>query len=83
MMLRSLREQVAGQSRRLAAQGLVLGTDFITDVLLVSIHVDAPITLSPGVLATDRQLRRRAGDRRAAGDHRRQHFFAGATRLLV
>jgi hypothetical protein len=40
-----------------ATKGLVLGTDFITDVLLVSIHVDAPIVLIPGVLATDVALR--------------------------
>jgi hypothetical protein len=40
-----------------ATKGLVLGTDFITDVLLVSIRVDAPIMLSPGVLATDVALR--------------------------
>jgi ATP-dependent helicase YprA (DUF1998 family) len=40
-----------------ATKGLVLGTDFITDVLLVSVHVDAPIMLSPGVLATDVALR--------------------------
>jgi len=38
-------------------KGLVLGTDFITDVLLVSIRVDAPVTLIPGVLATDVALR--------------------------
>jgi hypothetical protein len=35
----------------------VLGTDFITDVLLVAIRVDAPLTLIPGVLATDVALR--------------------------
>jgi hypothetical protein len=40
-----------------ATKGLVLGTDFITDVLLVSLRVDAPITLTPGVLATDVALR--------------------------
>ena len=40
-----------------ATKGLVLGTDFITDVLLVAIRVDAPITLMPGVLATDVALR--------------------------
>lgn len=40
-----------------ATKGLVLGTDFITDVLLVSIRVDAPVTLIPGVLATDVALR--------------------------
>ncbi|MBM4421419.1 MAG: DUF1998 domain-containing protein, partial [Chloroflexi bacterium] len=40
-----------------ATKGLVLGTDFITDVLLVAIRVEAPITLVPGVLATDVALR--------------------------
>jgi len=40
-----------------ATKGLVLGTDFITDVLLVAIRADAPITLIPGVLATDVALR--------------------------
>lgn len=40
-----------------ATKGLVLGTDFITDVLLVSIRVDAPIVLTPGILATDVALR--------------------------
>lgn len=40
-----------------ATKGLVLGTDFITDVLLVAIRVDAPLSLVPGVLATDVALR--------------------------
>lgn len=40
-----------------ATKSLVLGTDFITDVLLVAIRVAAPITLIPGVLATDVALR--------------------------
>ncbi len=40
-----------------ATTGLVLGTDFITDVLLVAIGVTAPLTLIPGVLATDVALR--------------------------
>jgi hypothetical protein len=40
-----------------ATQGLVLGTDFITDVLLVSLQVQAPISLRPGLLATDVALR--------------------------
>jgi hypothetical protein len=40
-----------------ATKGLVLGTDFITDVLLVSMRVDAPIALTPGMLATDVALR--------------------------
>lgn len=38
-------------------KGLVLGTDFITDVLLVGIRVAAPISLVPGLLATDVALR--------------------------
>ena len=33
--------------------GLTLGTDFITDVLLVSISVDPPLSLLPRLLATD------------------------------
>ena len=37
--------------------GLVLGTDFISDVLLVSIRVGPPLTLIPSVLATDVALR--------------------------
>lgn len=40
-----------------STRGLVLGTDFISDVLLVSLSVDAPITLRPGNLATDVALR--------------------------
>jgi len=40
-----------------ATKGLVLGTDFITDVLLVSLQVQAPISLRPGLLATDVALR--------------------------
>ncbi|HKX46487.1 MAG TPA: DEAD/DEAH box helicase [Planctomycetota bacterium] len=40
-----------------ATRGLVLGTDFITDVLLVAVRVDAPLTLVPGMLATDVALR--------------------------
>lgn len=40
-----------------ATKGLVLGTDFISDVFLVSIKVTAPLTLRPGVLATDVVLR--------------------------
>ena len=39
------------------ATGLTLGTDFITDVLLVSIRVDSPLTLLPRLLATDVALR--------------------------
>ena len=37
--------------------GLVLGTDFITDVLLVSLSPTPPQTLVPGLLATDVALR--------------------------
>jgi ATP-dependent helicase YprA (DUF1998 family) len=37
--------------------GLVLGTDFITDVLLVSLSPTRPQTLVPGLLATDVALR--------------------------
>jgi len=40
-----------------ATKGLVLGTDFISDVLLVSISVKRPLTLAPGLLATDVALR--------------------------
>jgi hypothetical protein len=35
----------------------VLGTDFITDVLLVSLSVEPPVSLAPGYLATDVALR--------------------------
>lgn len=40
-----------------ATKGLVLGTDFISDVLLISISVDRPLTLVPSLLATDVALR--------------------------
>jgi ATP-dependent helicase YprA (DUF1998 family) len=40
-----------------STRGLVLGTDFISDVLLVSLRVDEPLTLRPGYLATDVALR--------------------------
>lgn len=40
-----------------ATTGLVLGTDFITDVLLISISVNPPLTLIPSFLATDVALR--------------------------
>jgi Lhr-like helicase len=40
-----------------ATKGLVLGTDFISDVLLISIRVNAPLTLRPNDLATDVALR--------------------------
>ena len=38
-------------------KGLVLGTDFISDVLLISLKVEPPLTLRPGFLATDVALR--------------------------
>jgi len=41
----------------LSTRGLVLGTDFITDVLLISLKVDNPVTLRPGLLATQVALR--------------------------
>lgn len=37
--------------------GICLGTDFITDVLLVSLRVSSPLILVPGLLATDIALR--------------------------
>jgi ATP-dependent helicase YprA (DUF1998 family) len=40
-----------------AARNLVLGTDFITDVLLILVTVERPLTLKPGLLATDVVLR--------------------------
>jgi Lhr-like helicase len=41
----------------LSTRGLVLGTDFITDVLLISLRVESPVTLRPGLLATQVALR--------------------------
>lgn len=38
-------------------RGIVLGTDFVSDVLLISLRVDPPLTLRPGLLATDSALR--------------------------
>ncbi|MCW3159468.1 DEAD/DEAH box helicase [Micropruina sonneratiae] len=40
-----------------AWNGLVLGTDFITDVLLVRFSVDSPVRLAPHLLATQVALR--------------------------
>lgn len=40
-----------------STSGLVLGTDFHTDVLLISLSVDSPISVLPGVLSTDVALR--------------------------
>jgi hypothetical protein len=42
---------------RHTTSGLVLGTDFITDVLLVSLQVDDPVRLNPGALETSVALR--------------------------
>ena len=49
------REPVCSGGR--TASRLVLGTDFISDVLLVSVSVSAPITLRPTLLPTDVALR--------------------------
>jgi hypothetical protein len=38
-------------------KGLVLGTDFITDVLLVRLKVDSPVRLAPQLLSTQVALR--------------------------
>ena len=51
----SPRDQACTAGR--TATGIVLGTDFITDVLLMSIRVPDPMSLRPGVLATDVALR--------------------------
>jgi ATP-dependent helicase YprA (DUF1998 family) len=40
-----------------STRGLVLGTKFISDVLLVSVTVEPPLTLRPGFLATEVALR--------------------------
>jgi ATP-dependent helicase YprA (DUF1998 family) len=40
-----------------ATRSLVLGTDFISDVLLISLRVDSPLILRPGSLATQIALR--------------------------
>jgi len=42
---------------RLAANGIVLGTDFITDILLVSLRLRPPLRLLPGYLGTHVALR--------------------------
>jgi hypothetical protein len=39
------------------SRGIVLGTDFVSDVLLFSIHVDDPVRLRPGELVADVALR--------------------------
>lgn len=40
-----------------AVRGIVLGTDFITDVLLVSVRVEAPLTVRADLYATEVALR--------------------------
>ncbi len=40
-----------------STRGLVLGTDFVSDVLLIALRVDEPLTLVPGYLATQVALR--------------------------
>jgi ATP-dependent helicase YprA (DUF1998 family) len=40
-----------------ATKGLILGTDFITDVLLISLVVQEPMSVRPGLLSTDVALR--------------------------
>jgi hypothetical protein len=39
------------------ARAIVLGTDFITDVLLISIQITPPLVLRPGFLATEIAMR--------------------------
>ena len=41
----------------MSTRGLVLGTDFVSDVLLIALRVDEPLTLRPALLATDVALR--------------------------
>jgi hypothetical protein len=40
-----------------ASVGVCLGTDFITDILLISLKVEQPVRLTPGSLATEIALR--------------------------
>jgi hypothetical protein len=40
-----------------AAKGVVLGMDFITDILLISVRVAHPVRLNPGIFATEIALR--------------------------
>ena len=49
------RDQACAGGR--TATGIVLGTDFITDVLLMSIRVPEPMSLRPDLLSTDVALR--------------------------
>ncbi|MDQ2947474.1 MAG: DUF1998 domain-containing protein [Acidobacteriota bacterium] len=41
----------------MASTGVCLGTDFITDILLISMRVKPPVRLTPGMLATEIALR--------------------------
>ena len=41
----------------MSTRGLVLGTDFVSDVLLLALRVDAPLTLTPSYLSTHVALR--------------------------
>lgn len=41
----------------MSTRGLVLGTDFVSDVLLISLRVDEPLTLQPRFLSTGIALR--------------------------
>lgn len=40
-----------------SSTGIALGTDFISDVLLISLRVNSPVVLKPGMLATNVVLR--------------------------
>lgn len=40
-----------------ASQGIVLGTDFLSDILLISLSVNSPISLGPGLPSTEAALR--------------------------
>lgn len=42
---------------RVPVSGLVLGTKFVSDVLLIALRTDSPVSLTPGELATDVALR--------------------------
>lgn len=49
------KEQTCSGDR--TAASIVLGTDFITDILLMSVRAEAPVSLRPGLLSTDVALR--------------------------
>lgn len=53
-----------------STRGLVLGTDFVSDVLLIALRVDAPLTLRPGFLATEVALRTLSEALTIASTHR-------------